>query len=235
MEWTNSKRSPVYKAVAKEYELETNVESFAAGFNIYKCLLIFIAGSFAGFMLETVWFVVRYGELVERKGVFYGPFSPIYGAGMLMLAFLIHKFHIQKKAPISVFAMSALFGAIFEVICSVLQETIFGTRSWNYSGTFLSIDGRTNFLMAMMWGIVGYFFVFYVYPFINKWIEKIPNKYGKTITMVLTIVLCVDISITALAVGRHRFREEGVPAGNAVEQYLDDKYPSEYVDEFLQE
>jgi len=233
MEWMVTKFESIARLIDESRVITVNEKSFARGLNVYKQMLIFIIGSFLGFALEMIWFIVKYGQVIERKGVFYGPYSPIYGVGMLMLTLLLHR--LINKNPLYIMTVSAILGGAFEIICSVAQELVFGTRSWDYSGTFLSIDGRTNFLMMVMWGILGYVFICILYPIINRLIERIPNKFGKIATIVLMICLVVDIGITALAVRRHNERIRGAEPRNRVEEFLDEKYPSEYVDAFLQE
>lgn len=213
-------------------DAQVREESFASGFNFYKQVYIVLIGSFLGYVYETVWYLVKYGEFVDRKGVFFGPYSPIYGVGMWGIALLLQKVH--NRNPFYIIGVSALLGAAFEIVCSILQEIIFGWRSWDYSGTFLSIGGRTNFLMACMWGLVGYVFVVWLYPFLTKLIEGIPNKIGRPLCVVLLILFCLDIFITSAAVLRNKYRERGIPAENRFEELLDQHYPDEYIDAFLQ-
>ncbi len=54
---------------------------FAKGWNFIKIFTFFVIGCVVGtYYEEALWFI-RFGERVSRKGVFYGPFSPIYGLG----------------------------------------------------------------------------------------------------------------------------------------------------------
>ncbi|MBO5121369.1 MAG: hypothetical protein J6C28_06770 [Bacilli bacterium] len=42
-------------------------------------LWLFIFGSFFGFVIETIWCLIRWRKLESRKGLIYGHFIPIYG------------------------------------------------------------------------------------------------------------------------------------------------------------
>ena len=78
-----------------------------------------------------------------------------YGLGAMAYYILLLKTQDTKK----VFILSFLMGGLLEFICSYLQEIIFGSVSWDYSGTFLNINGRTNFQYCIYWGIIGIVFL----------------------------------------------------------------------------
>ena len=66
-------------------------EVFAKGFCGKKLFLIFVIGSIFGAFYEQILNLVKVylttGDIVWelRRGVIYGPFSPIYGAGQYFL------------------------------------------------------------------------------------------------------------------------------------------------------
>jgi hypothetical protein len=66
-----------------------------------------------------------------------------------------------------------------------------------------------------------------MYPILEKYIEKIPNKIGIVLTRILTIFLIFDIILSSLAVYRQKERRNEIPANNIFRQYLDTKYNDE--------
>ena len=80
-----------------------------------------------------------YHEYQDRAGLLFGPFSPIYGFGALLMTIALNRFH--DKPVWVVFLVSAVIGGAFEYFTSWIMEFSFGIRAWDYSGTFLSIEG----------------------------------------------------------------------------------------------
>ena len=66
-----------------------------------------------------------------------------------------------------------------------------------------------------------------VYPYLSKWIEKIPMLAGKIITWCLIIFMAADSLVSAAALMRQDQREKNIPASNVVQQWLDENYDDE--------
>ncbi|MEG0872660.1 MAG: putative ABC transporter permease [Clostridia bacterium] len=206
------------------YEGEDDCEknkSFAFGINFYKVILVFIIGCFLGDIYEIALELLKHGELVTRQGVLYGPFNPVYGMGAVVFELLFYKMRNLKI----VFVVGTLIGGIFEYLCSFLQEKIFGTLSWDYSGNFMNFQGRTSLYIALFWGILAVVFVSCMMPLFDKYIEKIPNRVGIPLSWFVAIFMVINMSISALAVYRYSAREKGIPANTKYEQFLDNTYP----------
>lgn len=198
-------------------------KSFCSGINFYKLFWIFMICSVLGFILETVWcFFYHHGRIYSRKSLIFGPFSIIYGFGGVIMALLVH--FIKKKEPVTIFAVTTCVGIAFEFFCSLFQEAVFGTRSWDYTGDPFCIAGRANVLFACGWGILGVLFMKGILPFFDKMIEKIPNTSGLIVTWALLFFMGFNIFLSATAVKRQSDRREGIKPKNSYEQYLDRKY-----------
>ena len=206
----------------KEYTLvydNKEEKPFAFGFCFTKLFYLFVIGSFIGTVLETIWAICADGQFEMRVGMVYGPFIPVYGGGACFLTIVLYK--LYKLSDTLIFIISAVVGAMFEYFCSWFQEEVFGTVSWDYTGTLLNLDGRTNLMYALIWGFLGLVWVRYMYPFASKLIEKIPVKVGAILTTVLIIFMIFDSFMSISAVYRWQQRIDGVPASNYFESYLD--------------
>ena len=121
-----------------------------------------------------------------RRGVIYGPISPIYGAGsVLFLSFFVRK----NQSDFKIFLEGALLGGFFEYSVSFLQEFFLGTVSWDYSNDFLNIHGRTTIPYMIVWGLLAYLLVKVVYPLISSTIESFPVKFGNIFTYILLVLV----------------------------------------------
>ena len=205
-----------------------NVNSFAYGLNFYKLAWVFIIGCFIGYCVEMLWSYAHDGYFESRQGVLYGPFSPVYGFGGVLLTVSLYR--LRNTNGLLVFMASAVIGAAFEYACSLFQEVAFGTVSWEYSDTPLNLGGRTNLQYAVFWGILGMIFIKSTYPFLSKYIEKLPNRLGKWLTWIFVVFMVLNMAISSIAVRRWTDRRTGEAANNAFEQLVDTLYPDDFME-----
>ncbi|MBR1883839.1 MAG: putative ABC transporter permease [Clostridia bacterium] len=201
-------------------------EKFAEGYyNFYKLVLLFALGCFIGDLYEVLLHFIKNGELVQRRGVIYGPFNPVYGFGLLLMVLLLGR----VKRNFKIFIYGSVIGGVFEYMCSFIQEKVFGTYAWDYSDLFLNINGRTTVIYAMFWGVLALGVIKVIVPLMSLWIEKIPVKFGKAFTICLAVFLVWDMSISCLAAERDYRRQLNLEAKNVIDIYLDEYYPEEVI------
>ena len=202
---------------------ETDESGFARGLCFYKLFWIFLLGCVLGVVVETLWCYWTRSCIESRSGVLYGPFNPVYGFGAVALTLGLQR--ISKKGPLWIFLGSMLLGGSVEYLCSLVQEVSFGTLSWEYSGTFMDLNGRTNLMFAFFWGALGLLWIQVFYPLLSRGVERIPKKTGIRLTWILVIFMIVNMAVSGLAVARWSERTRGVPASNAAAVLIDQKYP----------
>lgn len=195
--------------------------------NIYKLIWIFTIGSILGYCVEMLWCYIRNGHFESRKGLIYGPISPVYGIGGIVLTLLLYRF--VNYNGIIIFFITAIIGGVFEYLCSWVQEKAFGSVSWDYDSKNLSINGRTSVEYSVFWGILGVFFLRDIYPLFDKFMGYFSDGTIKILTIIFLVFLIPDIIISALAVRREVARMKGVQAKNALDRFLDKKYPDEFL------
>ncbi len=201
---------------------------FAEGFGFKKLFLIFVIGSIFGALYEQILNLVKVytatGDIVWelRRGVIYGPFSPIYGAGAVLIVYLFAR---KNYSNLKTFIYGALFGGIFEYAISFLQETFTHTTSWDYSSYFLNINGRTTIPYMIVWGLFTLVFVKGVYPFLSKWIEMIPVNVGNVCFNIILVFLIIDMTVSWTALIRSAMRRSGIDPITPVGEIYDKVYP----------
>lgn len=65
----------------------------------YQYIIIFLIASILGLVLEMVWMFVMFGIVESRVGLVWGPFSPLYGFGAVLLTMLLWKPVFRLLAP----------------------------------------------------------------------------------------------------------------------------------------
>ena len=111
----------------------------------------------------------------------------------------LNRFH-DKPVPV-IFLVSAVIGGAFEFFVSWFMETAFGAVAWDYTGTFLSIDGRTNGMFMAMWGMLGVLWIKALLPKMLDVVNLIPWKLRYTVTAIATALMLVN-AIMTLAIAR---------------------------------
>lgn len=189
---------------------------------------LFIIGSIIGYMFEMIVALFQKHYFESRQGLIYGPLTPIYGVGVVIY-YLVLK-NIKTKDKIKIFLITAIIGGITEYMCSFIQEKVFGTISWDYSNLIFNINGRTSLLHCTYWGIGGILYTLYIVPLIEK-IKQNINKNGlKTITIICSLLIFLDISISYFAANRQTERRMNIPASSKLDTFMDKHYPDEYMD-----
>ena len=214
----------------KQYEISTKEVTEKISFK--KIIIVFVIGCVIGTyyeeLLELIKLVLAHKPLTmwqTRTGLMYGPFSPIYGMG----AVIVSIFATKKIPDWKVFLYSSLGLGVLEYLCSFFQEKFTGTVSWDYSNKFLNINGRTTLVYMVIWGLMALIFVKYVYPHISNLIDKIPIKYSNIISIILTVFMGIDILISATAVIRQQYRKMGHEPFTVIGEFFDKYYPDERI------
>lgn len=205
-------------------EKETN--HFAKGLNFYKLFWIFFIGCFLGVVVETLWCIATRGHYESRVGLIYGPFNLVYGFGALAIA--LGLYFLRAKRDFYILLGGVFIGGIVEYLCSVMQELMFGSISWDYSTFPFNLAGRINLLYSIFWGILAIVWIKFLYPIFTSLILKIPNKFGKILTWVLFSFMIFNTLMSAFAVRRwaSRLNGQAFPADRcSVYSYFDRHYP----------
>ena len=190
---------------------------------------IFVAGCVFGLVVETVFHAIVYGGYESRAGLVWGPFSPIYGTGAVVLTVSLNRFYHSHNLVIFLIAM--VVGSAIEYATSWGMEYFWGAVAWNYDGTFGSIDGRTNFAFGVMWGMLGLVWVRIVIPSLKRVFSHVDAKQAlaRVVTAGISVFLVVAISVTVLALDREGQRAAGVPATTAEQKFFDEYFPDSFM------
>ena len=188
-----------------------------------KIFWIFLIGSIIGYGIEMIVGLVQNGHFVSRQGLLFGPFIQVYGVGLVAYYLVIS--NIRKKSYIKIFFITMLLGGIVEYLFSYLQETWFGTISWDYSNLLFNIHGRTSLLHCLYWGIGGVLFVRFILPLIRSLNEWCKNTNFRFITAFLVLFITFDIVMSGMAGSRQLERKNNIAANGYIDNFFDEYYP----------
>ena len=211
--------------------------------NYFNLFWVFFVCSVLGLILEEVWHmvVVDPGVYQDRAGMLFGPFSPIYGFGAVLMTMALKR--LYKKNPLIIFLVSALIGGAFEVFVGWFMQTSFGVVSWSYSHIRLFgmpdpiavlTGGRTCTPFACMWGLGGLIWIKVLLPRLLKLINMIPWKRRYSATVILTAVMLIDGVMTLQSLDYWYQRVNGTVRNIPVAQFYDKHFDNEYMENRFQ-
>lgn len=212
--------------------------------NFFNLLWIFVVASIIGLVLETIYHfaVVDPGHYQDRAGLLFGPFSPIYGVGAVLMTMALNRFH---KAPLAVvFLVSAVIGGLFEFLASWFFQFAFGILAWDYTGSTLFglcpdpiailFQGRTSALFMCMWGVLGVAWIRLLLPWMLHLVNLIPWNWRYTLTAVCAALMAADCVMTLLSFDCWYERMAGNAPESAMEQFMARNFDNAYMAERFQ-
>lgn len=197
--------------------------------NFFNLFWIFTVCCVLGLIIETVYHfvVVDPGHYQDRAGLLFGPFSPIYGFGAVLMTVALNRFH--DKNVVLIFLVSAVIGGAFEYLTSWFMQFAFGIVAWDYSGTFLSIDGRTNFVFMVMWGVLGVAWIRLLLPQLLKLINLIPWNWRYGVTAVCAALMLLDGVMTIQSIDCWYGRMAGKAPDTPIERFYAEHFDNDYM------
>lgn len=161
-------------------------KSLPHNFDFY--VLLFFITAFAGWLWEVLLFFFTEHAFINR-GVYEGPYLPIYGVGGLLLCVLLYR--MQKK-PLPVFFLSMSVCTVLEYLTSLFLERKWGIRWWDYSGHFMNLNGRVCLMGAVFFGLGGTLLVCLFLPFYEKLYSRTTPKWRRIASIILLLVFIAD-------------------------------------------
>jgi len=193
---------------------------------------IFVICCMVGVIIETIYYAVMSHGYINRAGMLYGPFSPIYGFGAVLMTLALNR--LYKKPILILFLISALIGGAFEYLVSWFFEFAFGIVAWDYTGTFLSIGGRTNGMYMFFWGVLGCVWIKFCLPYVLKLVNLIPWNLRYTATTVFAALMIANGGLTLAAFDSWFQRQSEAESPSALVVFCNKHYDDEFMEERFQ-
>ena len=199
--------------------------------DFFNLFWTFMVGSFVGLIVEIIFHmvVVEPGVYQDRAGLLWGPFSPIYGVGAVLMTIALNRF--KDRNIIFIFIVCTIIGGGFEYFVSWFMEVSFGAKAWDYSDQFLGdlFGGRTCLLFASMFGLLGTAWIKLLLPVFLRIFNLIPWKWRYGVTLVCATLMLVNCVMTLQALDNWGARVAGHVPAAGVEEF----YAENFDDEFM--
>lgn len=208
--------------------------------NFFNLFWVFVVCCVLGLVIETVYHmvVVDPGVYQDRAGMLFGPFSPIYGFGAVLMTVALNRFY--RSNPLIVFVVSAVIGGLFEAAVSWFMQTGFGAVAWDYSGSTIFglfpdpvaelFGGRTSTLFMCMWGALGFVWIKLCLPWLLKFINVIPWRARYSFTALCAVLMAVNGIMTLQALDCWFERLSGVAQTAPVERFYAEHFDNAYME-----
>ena len=207
--------------------------------DFFNLFWVFVVCCVLGLIIETVYHmvVVDPGVYQDRAGMLYGPFSPIYGFGAVLMTVALNRFY--RANPVVIFLVSAVIGGLFEAAVSWFMQVGFGAVAWDYSGSTIFglfpdpiaalFGGRTSTLFMCMWGALGFVWIKVCLPWLLKLINLIPWQARYSVTAVCAALMLVNGVMTLQSLECWYQRESGLAPSSPVEEFYAEHYDDAYM------
>ena len=156
---------------------------------VWTLVAVFFAFCMVGWFWEVALNLIRYGQFSNR-GMLHGPWLPIYGAGVVMIAVLLNRF--RSKPVLEAVAIVLLCGFV-EYMTSFITEQVTGMRWWDYSGYFLNLHGRIcgeGLAVFMLGGMAA---VYLLIPAIDAMTMRVKPKLLVGVCLALLACFAADM------------------------------------------
>ncbi|MEE8722794.1 MAG: putative ABC transporter permease [Eggerthellaceae bacterium] len=222
---TRAQRADV--ARAERYERERFLDNLHLGW--YQFVLIFFIGSILGLVIEEIWMFITAGLTQSRVGLVWGPFSPLYGTGAVILT--IVGFYLRRAHATwwQIFLLSVIIGGLLEQITGYSMETLFHATSWSYLHLPDHITQWVAWRFLVFWGILGLVWTKAIMPDLLYRIGEQNTVRQWVFITLLSAYLIADIFMTMACFTRETERARGIPPENGFEQWVDEHYTDEFI------
>lgn len=162
---------------------------------MFYYLNYFFMFSIVGHLIESL--LIQIFDWNFKSGYLYGPWTPIYGIGVVLIILLskiiFRKLKMNKFNEIIIFFVSiSILLSFIEWIGGNLLYLVFDKSFWSYTNHKYNIGKYISLEMTFVWGICSILFLYLIKPWMDKLIIKIP----KFITILLIILFIFDNIMT---------------------------------------
>ncbi len=160
---------------------------------------VFFVYSMLGFLLETTLKTFFFPSM--NNGILYGPWIPVYGFGACIIISITNSIFKHKNIPswlkLFITFMSVFFLlSILEFLGGIVIEYFFHQTFWDYRDWHFHFGPYISLEMSTVWGTLSLFLLYFIKPWMDLLIKKIPKSW----TLLIFFLFLIDVSITFLSI-----------------------------------
>lgn len=133
----------------------------------YCCCVLFMVGSFGGWVLELIYRRYFSSHKWINPGFLVGPCLPLYGFGVTFLFLISYIFHFDTWFSIPSFVndilviiISSIAMTLIEYIAGIIFIKGMGIKLWDYSKRWGNIQGIICPLFSLFWTLIAIAFYY---------------------------------------------------------------------------
>lgn len=165
-----------------------------------EIFIYFWVFSLFGHYLELIWKSLFFPSTWHPIVLTLLPLAPPYGLGVIMAILVIKPLMKRLKLkPLTTFVFCCLESGLVEYFCATIIVFFAGSNKfWNYSNQPFNINGYVCLKNIIIFGILNTFFLYFVYPFCQKIIERLRQHQISVIFWILFVSYTLDLMILEL-------------------------------------
>lgn len=161
-------------------------------YNIIQWLFFFYFYCLFGWCFESTYVSLKKKRWVNR-GFMRGPFLPLYGTGAIMM--LVVSMPFQENIVLT-YVAGCIGATALEYVTGVSMEALFKVRYWDYSKNRFNFQGHICLGSSLAWGGLTILMTHVIHKPIERFVLGIPRNVLVYVTLLLTIYIAVDFSLS---------------------------------------
>lgn len=163
--------------------------SYLSPISVWSLIFVFFSFAMVGWIWEVSLHIVTDGVFVNR-GALHGPWLPIYGAGVALIAVLLYRF---RRSPAIEAASIVVLCGVVEYFTHLIMEKTLGMHWWDYTGYYLNLNGRICAEGLAVFALGGMAAVYLLLPIIDGAVSRINPPVLISVCLGLLVCLFIDV------------------------------------------
>ncbi|MBR1802290.1 hypothetical protein IJ768_03660 [Candidatus Saccharibacteria bacterium] len=190
-------------------------------------ILYFFIYSIIGWVFESTYCSLKAKppHFINR-GFLFGPLCPIYGSGLVAVAFLMQPFTYID--PVAKFLIIAGVCTVIEYVASFVMEKLYHVRWWSYRNSWynFTINGRVSFWTSIGFGLGGLIVLNYIHPSIVDFVGSFSfgAKMALSVSLIILFMLDNYMSNAAAASVKHALKGGKIDLTDEIKRYAINYY-----------